>query len=48
MSKQKTATSIKIDPEVWKEAKISAIKHEKDVSQIVEEALLQWMKKHNR
>lgn len=48
MTTQKTATSIKINPEVWKKAKIAAINHEKDVSQIVEEALTQWMKDHRK
>ena len=40
------ATSIKVDPDLWKEAKIEAIKHGKTVSAVVEEALENWIKKH--
>jgi hypothetical protein len=36
---KKEATSIKIDPELWKEAKIEAIKHDMELSEIVETAL---------
>jgi hypothetical protein len=36
---KREATSIKIDPELWKEAKIEAIRRETDVSELVEGAL---------
>jgi len=36
---EKKKTSIKIDPELWKEAKIEAIRREVDVSDFVEDAL---------
>lgn len=39
MAKKKTATSIKIDPELWKLVKIEAIKRDIEVSTLVEEAL---------
>jgi len=42
------ATSIKINPDLWKEAKIEAIKHGKTVSAVVEEALQTWIKHHRR
>jgi hypothetical protein len=45
---QREATSIKIKPEIWKEAKIEAIKHEKTVSELVEEAIEAWMKEHRK
>jgi len=38
-SVRREATSIKIDPELWKEAKIEAIRREIDVSELVEHAL---------
>ena len=38
------STSIKIKPSVWKEAKKGAIDHDKTVSELVEEAIEQWMK----
>jgi predicted HicB family RNase H-like nuclease len=37
-TKRKT-TSIKIDPELWKQAKIEAIKRDSDLSELVELAL---------
>jgi hypothetical protein len=36
---KREATSIKIDPELWKEAKIEAIRRDTDVSELVETAL---------
>ena len=45
---QRETTSIKIKPDLWKEAKIEAIKHEKTVSELLEEALESWMKEHRK
>lgn len=45
---QREATSIKIKPDLWKEAKIEAIKHEKTVSELVEEALTAWIKENRK
>ena len=42
------ATSIKIKPKVWKEAKIEAIREGKTVSELVEEAIITWIKEHKR
>ncbi len=39
----RTVTSIKIDPQIWKEAKKSAIDHDFDVSEIVQKALGHWI-----
>ena len=41
----RTPTSIKIDPELWKEAKIEAIKAEITLSELMEEAIRDWIKK---
>ncbi len=38
-------TSIKIRPDIWKEAKITAIRHDMELSELVERALEAWMKK---
>lgn len=43
---QREATSIKIKPDLWKEAKIAAVRHDKTVSELVEEAIAEWMKSH--
>lgn len=40
------ATSIKIKPTIWKVAKIAAINEGKTVSEVVEEALQEWIEKH--
>jgi predicted DNA-binding protein len=45
---QRTATSIKIKPDVWKEAKIEAIKEGRTVSELVEEAIETWIKEHKK
>jgi len=42
------ATAIKVRPDLWKEAKIEAIKHDKTVSELVEEAIEAWMKEHKK
>jgi predicted HicB family RNase H-like nuclease len=41
-------TSIKIKPEVWREAKKAAIDESKTVSELVEEALEKWIKEHKK
>jgi predicted HicB family RNase H-like nuclease len=45
---QREATSIKVKPDLWKDAKIEAIRHGKTVSELVEEAIEEWMKKHGK
>jgi hypothetical protein len=45
---QREATSIKIKPDLWKEAKIEAVKHDKTVSELVEEAIEEWIRKRQK
>jgi hypothetical protein len=45
---KRTATSIKIKPTVWQEAKIQAIKESRTVSELVESALEKWIKEHKK
>jgi predicted DNA-binding protein len=45
---QREATSIKVKPELWKDAKIEAIRHGKTVSELVEEAIEAWIKEHKK
>jgi len=45
---EREATSIKVKPELWKEAKIEAIKQGKTVSELVEEAIEKWMKERKK
>lgn len=52
MSETKTVeretTSIKVKSELWKEAKIEAIRHGKTVSELVEEAIEAWIKEKRK
>ena len=41
---KRVATSIKIDPELWKETKIKAIQYETTVSELVESAIKEYIK----
>ncbi len=40
---KREATSIKIRPDVWKEAKIAAIRQDIELSELVEKALEAWL-----
>jgi cupin superfamily acireductone dioxygenase involved in methionine salvage len=41
-------TSIKVKPDLWKEAKIEAVKREQTVSELVEEAIERLLKERGR
>lgn len=43
--RKREATSIKVDPQLWKEAKIEAINRDMDLSELVEEALEKELKR---
>jgi predicted HicB family RNase H-like nuclease len=45
---ERETTSIKIRPELWKDAKIEAIKRGKTVSELVEEAIESWVKQRKK
>jgi hypothetical protein len=45
---KKAATSIKINPEIWKEAKIAAINFNTTVSDLVENAIKDYIRKHKK
>ena len=45
---KRTATSIKIKPTVWKEAKKTAIDVGKTVSELMEEAIVAYIKEHKK
>lgn len=42
-SKKREYTSIRIDPDLWKEAKIEAIRRDIELSQLVEDAVRAWI-----
>ncbi|WP_165776467.1 hypothetical protein [Candidatus Nitrosotalea bavarica] len=41
---KKETTSIKVDPNLWKKAKIRAVETDMDLSDLVEKALKAWLK----
>ncbi|MGI0021885.1 MAG: hypothetical protein ACRD9Q_03390 [Nitrososphaeraceae archaeon] len=41
---KRETTSIKIRPDVWKQAKIDAIRLDMDLSELVEHAIQDWIK----
>jgi hypothetical protein len=41
---ERESTSIKIRPDIWKEAKIEAIRHDMELSELVEQAIESWIK----
>ena len=45
---ERVPTSIKINPEIWKMAKIEAIKGDVTVSELLEEAVMEYIKKQER
>jgi len=45
---QREVTSIKVKPAIWKEARIEAIRQGKTVSELVEEAIEDWIKKNKK
>jgi len=40
------STSLKIRPSVWKKAKLSAVEHEIQLSELVEQAVEIWVKEN--
>lgn len=45
---ERVTTSIKINPELWKKAKVSAINNDMDLSELVENAILDWIKENKK
>jgi len=47
-SVEREATSIRVRTDIWKEAKIEAIRRGKTVSELVEEAIEAWVKQRKK
>jgi len=45
---KREATSIKIKPKIWKEAKKAAIDEGKTVSELMEDAITSYLKEHKK
>lgn len=48
MAKKQIVTSLRVNPDLWKEAKIQAIKEEITLAEVVEKALVEWIKKRKK
>lgn len=46
MGKKQFVTSLRVDPELWKEAKVQAIRSDMTLQELVEEALKKWINEH--
>lgn len=46
ITEKRESTSLKIRPSVWKEAKIEAIRQDMELSEFVEQAVLELIKKY--
>ena len=42
--KKQLVTSLRVDSDLWKEAKVQAIRHDMTLTELVEEAINLWMK----
>jgi predicted HicB family RNase H-like nuclease len=42
--RKQLVTSLRIDPQIWKQAKIEAIKHDITLTELLEEAINCWIK----
>ena len=41
-------TSLKVDPDLWKEAKIEALKNDITLGELIDQAVRDWIKKHRK
>jgi len=46
--RKRIVTSVKIDEDIWKKTKIEAINQDMQLSESLEEALDEWIKKQKR
>jgi hypothetical protein len=46
--KKQLVTSLRIDPEIWKQARVEAIQHDITLTQLVEEAINCWIKEKKK
>ena len=44
-NKKQLVTSLRIDPDIWKEAKVAAIQNDMTLTQLLEDAINCWIEK---
>jgi hypothetical protein len=43
--KKQTVTSLRVDPDLWKEARVQAIRNDMTLADVVDVALREWIKR---
>jgi predicted HicB family RNase H-like nuclease len=46
--KEQVVTSLRVDPELWKKAKIKAIENDLSLGEVIDEALREWLQKREK
>jgi predicted HicB family RNase H-like nuclease len=46
--KDQVVTSLRVDPQLWKKAKMQAIEHDITLGEVIDEALREWIKKQEK
>lgn len=46
--KNQIVTSLRVDPELWKKARIKAIENDITLGEVIDEALREWLKKQEK
>lgn len=47
-TKEQIVTSLKVNPELWKEAKIEALKCDITLSELIDQAIREWIEKRKQ
>ena len=46
--KEQVVTSLKVDPNLWKKAKMEALEHDITLGQLVDQAVRDWIEKQKK
>jgi hypothetical protein len=46
--KEQIVTSLRVDPDLWKKAKMKAIENDTTLGEVIDEALREWIKKQEK
>ena len=46
--KNQVVTSLRVDPELWKKAKMKALENDITLGEVIDEALREWIKKQEK
>lgn len=48
IEKSQVVTSLRVDPDLWKKAKVKAIENDTTLGEVIDEALREWLKKQEK